>query len=215
MKKREKADLPIADTNRIFQSLLDISEILNNINVDWYLGHGAALGAVRDGDLLPYDRDIDIIIPLKEESETNSIDKKFIIESIIESNKFESKYSHGNEHFRIVLKKTSNSTLLLKNCIYFYHKKNDFYIAKVKSLLSEEGIFILPSFLFEKKTYVNIRGYEFPTFTPVENYLEWLYGENWRIPNRRKGFRNFSAKNLRCMSNAKKTLEGLGIEKRE
>lgn len=200
-KKRIKQDLPSRDQDRIMESLLETAKVLDNLNINWYLGHGAVLGALRNGDLLPYDRDIDIIM-LADNLDTNAI-----ISAFKSNDKFKGTYSRNDGHFRIIFHNPLKSPFNLINCLYFYRRYNDdFVTAKVKPVLSEEGIFILPSLLFKKKTYVTIRGHNFPTFTPVEMYLEWLYGEHWEIPDRRYGFRNFSARRFRCVNKAREDL---------
>ncbi len=190
---KNKLDLPTACRDRLYQSLLDTSEILDRLKCDWWLGHGAVLGAVRDGDLIPWDRDLDFIVTGKAD----------IIGALKSSGKFDSVYSHGDEHYRVILKPTADSTRTLKNCVYLYRKEGDFFVAKVKPALSEDGMFILPARFFERKAYVTIRGRTFPTFHPVEGYLSWLYGD-WQTPDRRRGFRNFSTKKLRCMEVARR-----------
>ena len=46
--------------------LLDTTEILNAAGVSYFLDAGALLGLVRDGDLIPWDRDLDLLIPATE-----------------------------------------------------------------------------------------------------------------------------------------------------
>ena len=40
--------------------LLEVRQLLNDTDIIFFLRHGTCLGAVRDGELIPWDDDIDI-----------------------------------------------------------------------------------------------------------------------------------------------------------
>ena len=46
--------------------LLDIVDILNEENIDYMLDSGTLIGLVRDGDILPWDDDVDFTLPERE-----------------------------------------------------------------------------------------------------------------------------------------------------
>ena len=205
--RAEKPDLPEAMLDKIYDSLCQTADILDKSGVKWFLGHGAALGGARGKDLLKHDRDIDFIIP--------GLDKKEEITELIKQAKiYESSYSRNDGHVRLVCSHSMYEAFSLKNCLYFYEKIDDnFYAAKVKPVLSEEARFYLPARFFEKQDYVQIRDRQFPTFSPVHKYLEWLYGD-WQTVNKQYNFLNFSTKHARSKSVAERALVELNNGKK-
>ena len=78
------------------KSILEIKELMDELDVIFFLRHGTCLGAVRDGQLIPWDDDIDIgsIIGM------NNLDEKSI-SKIIDSfklNGFKTEVSESPFH---------------------------------------------------------------------------------------------------------------------
>ncbi len=57
--------------------LLFITDVLNENNIEYHLEGGTLLGIVRDGDLLPWDDDIDISIDISEAPKLKALQKVF------------------------------------------------------------------------------------------------------------------------------------------
>lgn len=56
-----------SDMVRLEAMLLNVSRVLLTYNVTWWLDNGALLGCIRNGTLIPWDKDIDVAI-LEDES---------------------------------------------------------------------------------------------------------------------------------------------------
>ena len=60
------------DIQTAYELLFDISDLLNREGIPWHLEGGTLLGLVRDGELLPWDHDLDISVPAVHAGELRS-----------------------------------------------------------------------------------------------------------------------------------------------
>jgi len=78
---KQKYRRPVTLTGRYYRvaqrMLLDTAKILNAGNVNYLLDKGALLGLVRDGDLIPWDKDLDLILPATELNKFRKLYFKF------------------------------------------------------------------------------------------------------------------------------------------
>ena len=58
------------------ECLLDVDALFRKHNLRWWLGSGSALGAVREKGFIPWDDDVDIIMPRKDYEKALSVLKK-------------------------------------------------------------------------------------------------------------------------------------------
>ncbi|RTZ96875.1 MAG: hypothetical protein DSY90_09370 [Deltaproteobacteria bacterium] len=74
---KDKYRKPVTLTGRHYQiakkMMLDTTEIMNRHDIDYFLDAGTLLGMIRDGDLIPWDHDIDMLLPLSEVDKFKSI----------------------------------------------------------------------------------------------------------------------------------------------
>ena len=59
-------ELKKKNLKRARKLLFDVVEVFDHCNIRYHLEGGTLLGLVRDGDLLPWDHDVDISIPAEE-----------------------------------------------------------------------------------------------------------------------------------------------------
>ncbi len=149
------------------KDLLDIKKVLDKHNIKFWLIFGTLLGAVREGDFLSWDDNINVAV--YEEDFLQKIDdvkNNFMEESFI---------------FRIIPKKRGTKINLHR----FKHKN------------SLEALFLDPSYkdnkyrlsnsfkhprkYFENDGTIEFKGKIFRVPTPVEKYLSFLY-KKWRTP---------------------------------
>ena len=153
---------------------------LEKEGVKYCLGWGTALGIYREGRYIPHDTDIDIEVidcsdPEKISGIMSSIGmtlgrcvtyKKSIFgERVVQQLAY---YSENQVIFDMLFWNTKEGEL-----IYNYSERD--YRIKMKG-----------SFL-KNTRYVKFCGKEYPIPGDIEGYLEWLYGQDWRIPESDKG----------------------------
>lgn len=59
--------------DRIRDLLADLNRVASDAGFDYFLAYGTALGAVRDGDVIPWDPDADVFLPINQYDEVVSI----------------------------------------------------------------------------------------------------------------------------------------------
>ena len=152
--------------------LLEIWDLMSDISVTFFLRHGTCLGAVRDGELIPWDDDIDIgsIIGMHnvDESTIQKVVEKF------ESANFDVKVLETNFHVGVELSKYG---IPIDWTCYRIREGNIFQYPGVK----------IPIHIYEELKSIPLLGKSFYVPNPPEEYLTLKYGTQWRIP-KRNGF---------------------------
>ena len=183
--------------------LKSVIEVLNRLNIDYYLDFGTLLGAVRDGKLIPWDDDIDISIlnqsDCKKLPEALKILKKeySLRPSLLTYRKsYEKRAKKNREIFHQGVEFTSPD-----NCSIAKVRDNRFWIfgrgnicidifckyEKSEKLYWEAygKVNSVPSNLLSGElTEIDFYGLKCKIPKDYENYLEYKYGESWRVPNR-------------------------------
>lgn len=153
--------------------LLEACEFLEEIGVTYFLIAGTLLGIVRDGELLPHDKDIDLGIPW-------DVDREWLMDQIEASEKFtinggkrpSPEVSEWN--FSFVRKGTPIALDL-----FFFKPEGDYWLA---------GFHCKPyPWLHQLKqrmlTTIPYKGRNIPAPEHPEEMMEETYGKNWKIPD--------------------------------
>ena len=162
------------------KSILEIKELMDDLDAIFFLRHGTCLGAVRDGQLIPWDDDIDIgsIIGM------NNLDEKSI-SKIIDSfklNGFKTEVSESPFHISVSLSKSGipidwTCYKILQGYIYQY--------PAVK----------IPVNLYDDLKPISFLGTSFFVPNPPEKYLSLKYGSEWMTP-KKTGYENDIIKSI-------------------
>lgn len=146
--------------------------ILEKLGFKCWVSAGTVLGLYRDGELIPHDTDVDVEVLMTRPAKSNEnlIDGAFKSFEFVQVRKM---HYDGNVMQLAYIKKQ------VVFDIYF------FYDDEVTNLVNynDGGTYRLKkSFVEELKEY---KGLPFPD--PIEDYLEWRYGKDWKTPTDGKG----------------------------
>jgi len=148
------------------KGLIELSNILKSIEIPHFLSSGTLLGAVRQGNFIPWDWDVQFYFKLE--------DVKGQYEKILhlfESSGFVSKkLDTSDNHWKIVVIKYNTEYEMTA-----WEKSGKM---RVRSNWSISGHF------FESPDTIDFLGNTYQCMTPATEYLEYCYGKDWRTPKR-------------------------------
>ena len=177
--------------NKLHQNLLEILEFTKNIcnenNLQYYIAYGTALGAYRHKGFIPWDDDIDIVLPRKDYEKlkiilTNNDNKKYSIQD----------ENSEDNYFLTFFKIKKTGTIFKEGYVDKEYKNNGIYIDvfpleyvkdmnkwtfKLKAFIIKSLIHIL-RFRGCKKYYKHIKPYYI-------YLLDIIFSTLW-LPNNRK-----------------------------
>ncbi len=147
--------------------LRELAGIMNKFNVDWHVSGGTALGIARNGDFIPWDWDVGVAV--KREDFMN-IWADLITEL-------------QNKGFEITLVRTVTENRNEKILMTKFGQEYEILSWALLGDYRVRKIHRRPSRFFDKVEYRNLRGFDYPLPSPLEDYLEEVYGD-WRTPIR-------------------------------
>ena len=160
----EKYDLMV-------EALLKGGDFLDEIGLDFMLAGGTLLGAIRGGELIRHDHDVDISVLIEDLTKEH-------VKQLTECNMFMA--ANHNCHYS-----DCHITLQFGGChfdIFPLHKWNDV------RLFNQAGdkCLVWPSHYCDKDKWekVTVHGREWNTPKDPEKFLEVMYGKKWRIPDK-------------------------------
>ena len=162
-------DAPAIDIVTAEKLLLETKQIMDQLNVPFFLRQGTCLGAIRDNALITWDDDMDIgsIYGI------NGItDQK--IETVVTAFRakgFFAKIEHSDHYISVTMMKSS--TRIDWSC---YKIIDD-------AIFHYPGVRI-PFRVFEKPKEIDFIGAKFFVPNPPEEYLEFKYGSEWMTPKK-------------------------------
>ncbi len=146
------------------RGMQEFATVLSRYEMSWFLGCGALLGAYRDGDLIPWDWDVEFEAKAEEAS---SYMRNLVKDLRKEGFK---QIRTDRKGIRIRCKKYGCRYLLR-----LWKKEGEFrYLEKNWKL---------PDYFFRALGKIELRGNQYPCPVDIEGYLTWKYG-NWRTPIR-------------------------------
>ncbi|MCB1870375.1 MAG: LicD family protein [Gammaproteobacteria bacterium] len=165
--------------------LLDTVDIFNQADIPYTLDAGTLLGIARDGDLIPWDNDIDLMLPVESVAILRKVYGKIFRRGWKVSRTY--RMSFASEAWSIgeprVIKLRSwnpwlfgpGSTLL--DITVIYRHQDAYWWEMAKKVCKTEAVY------FDTHTYLEFGGRQVRVPNQYEEYLTLLYGD-WKTPDR-------------------------------
>ncbi len=154
------------------KALLAIKNALDELGVPFLLAAGTLLGIYRDGDLLPHDKDIDLMLPW-------NIPRLELVDAVSRYGFvcFASKEDIVGEkgQWNIILKHVASDATI---DLFFLKPEGD----KLVHSIYKNGKILSISETNTGRSQIEYAGQTFWTYGDIELYLIEKYGEDWRTP---------------------------------
>jgi hypothetical protein len=147
------------------RGLLEAKEVLEGLGIPFLLGGGTLLGAYRDGGFIPWDWDASINVRTEHVLHLQGeIEAEFSLRGFVTA-----KARPETERWKLALEKYDFTYEILA-----WHLRGDQRL-RYK--------WRMPNRHFEEAETIQFYGTLYPCFGPIEDYLEWHYGD-WKTPKR-------------------------------
>lgn len=163
--------------NELKDALFSLKNIFDEFNIKFILRWGTCLGAVRDGRLLPWDSDLDLLLPIGNCHDCNDDNRLLFYSAFKEATEVIGLRSDSARRWKTI-KDWNKCWDSRMNHIYnvpivFWFKNThvELYLGTNTHKVAN---------YFGKLPTVNIYGHEFYVPLHTEKYLEDLYGESWK-----------------------------------
>ena len=144
--------------------LIEIKYILEHLSIQFFLVDGALLGAVRDNNFIKWDWDVELAVLAKD-----VIDK---IDNII--------IEGETNNFRVEVPDRTLENIKIN--YYKYNSKSSIVSLIKKNKYLQRKLFKYPAIFFDNPITLEFLGEFYLVPSPVEDFLEFVYGPDWRIP---------------------------------
>lgn len=172
------------DKQKAFNLLVDVKEVLNDFGISFFVTDGTLLGAIRGGDFIDHDTDIDVGVF------TVDFDDKKIHDLILELKTKQIKLVHGfgkfPKYFELAFSRDG-----IKVDFFFYKEEGDNYVFHAfrnggKNLPADVIIYVYPKRLIRLSNgslnEVTIQQTRFPAPACPHAFVQAKYGEGWHTP---------------------------------
>jgi len=80
---------PICCATHLYSLLKDVTDVMHSNRLEYFVSFGTLLGAMRHQGMIPWDTDVDLVVPLKKKDETlttlqNILGDKYVIKEVKE-----------------------------------------------------------------------------------------------------------------------------------
>lgn len=177
----------------LFRNLVELRDILNKHGLKWWLSHGTMLGAYRENNLIAHDDDADIgldmtyrdrIYPAIEDAKKagffvppQAIKDTIVLPTLCPySDSVFIRDGEKIEGWWYDKKEIYNKNTKENEMFYIYDEFRSGWALKH------------PAKFYDELKTMTFRGEEFPIPNHIEEWLVHFYGEDWKIPNKKKKY---------------------------
>lgn len=150
------------------RGLREIVAVLYVCGIDYYLSAGTMLGAVRDGDFIPWDWNVSVACPAEQFDHQYDRLVKIFTDKGYEVQQRIKKGFYAINIYKAGVKYVIESLKLVGN-------------------YRELPMHKIPVRFFTGRAVAKIRGHEFYITENAEEFFEWYYGADWRTPKQATG----------------------------
>jgi len=155
-------------------TLLDFQQLMKHLKKDWWLDYGTALGAYRDKDFIANDNDIDIGVYADNKIEL-MIRGIGIFSQAVSYWKIE---GFTNKYRYIKFGVHDKFDIL----VYYKMNKDNFYTVRKNVGPNKFACKEIPAKFLDELQEIDFKGMKVKVPNHIEEYLEYLYGADWRTP---------------------------------
>lgn len=175
----------------LFEITQEVCTLFNKLGIKHCLSHGTILGVKRDGDVIPWDDDVDLAIfstdrPKLAEARRILRDQGFYVPNEGDPNKPVDPKTNTPYYDFIAIKNGE------KVECWIFDKIGRFFIYDQK----RDGLTI-PEDLFNTFSTILWRGIPFNAPSDVDKFLNIMYGPTWRIPDKNKKYNDLRIKDFK------------------
>jgi len=162
------------------QTLQKTADTLEGMGAKYFIDSGTLLSAYRDKDINIYDHDVDVrILPNEVPQERTSE----LVKRLWDAGFYYIAQNMGDRAELICLMEIEKAITMLDLKFAFQDGKYVWvYVWGCNSAIAREDprVHCYPSHFFQKLETIELLGREYPCPSPVEDYLVYHYGNNWR-----------------------------------
>lgn len=156
--------MTIQEINRA--NLLDVKDAFDKYKLDFWLIQGTFLGLYRDGDIIPYDNDVDLAI--------RSEDFGKLLETRATLEELGFRFIYEPVHRLLLPKHGGYERYTVAADVFFFEKVKGKRVCRAIRKITDEA--------FETYNELEYRGRKFRILNEPERWLKYLYGDSWRTP---------------------------------
>lgn len=179
------------------QLMLQLTSVLSKEAIPYYIDHGTLLGLVREGDLLPWDNDVDIAIDAEYAQAAFAVLQSFLAADAQHSTPWQVSYQSGTfdtaegplQGWRIIKVTLQSAGMSAEHLVDFIIKHK---VGPLRYWLVGTTTLQAPDELTSARVSLDYQGHTLTIPASTQQYLTLLYGDNWHIPKQDWSHANYS-----------------------